>query len=88
MAHTHDHEMVSIYPFTDDEVDELLTNANECVLMWGTKDGWPVGVNGLRIAKPVFGSIDEKKAKSEEQGSVRGSESSTDFSLKYPFTWL
>ena len=21
-----------------------MTNANECVLMWGTKDGWPVGV--------------------------------------------
>ncbi len=44
MAHTHDHEIVSIYPFTDAEVDQLLTHANECVLMWGTKDGWPVGV--------------------------------------------
>ena len=44
MAHTHDHEIVSIYPFSDQQVDELMTNAAECVLMWGTKDGWPVGV--------------------------------------------
>lgn len=44
MAQTHDHEMVSIYPFSDDEVDALMNNSNECVLMWGTKDGWPVGV--------------------------------------------
>ena len=41
---TNDHEMVSIYPFSDEEVDQLMTNAQECVLMWGTKDGWPVGV--------------------------------------------
>jgi general stress protein 26 len=44
MARAHDHEIVSIYPFTDDEVDQLLTHSNECVLMWSTKDGWPVGV--------------------------------------------
>jgi nitroimidazol reductase NimA-like FMN-containing flavoprotein (pyridoxamine 5'-phosphate oxidase superfamily) len=44
MARTHDHEIVSIYPFTDAEVDQLMTNGNECVLMWSTKDGWPVGV--------------------------------------------
>ena len=44
MAKTDDHEMVSIYPFTDDEIDQLMTNAGECVLMWATKDGWPVGV--------------------------------------------
>lgn len=44
MVQTHDHEIVSIYPFTDDEVDALMTNANEAVLMWATKDGWPVGV--------------------------------------------
>lgn len=44
MAQTHDHEIVSIYPFTDGEVDQLMNNSNECVLMWGTKDGWPVGV--------------------------------------------
>ncbi len=44
MAQTHDHEIVSIYPFTDEEVDQLMHNSSECVLMWGTKDGWPVGV--------------------------------------------
>lgn len=44
MAQTLDHEMVSIYPFSDDEIDQLMNNSNECVLMWGTKDGWPVGV--------------------------------------------
>lgn len=44
MAQTHDHEIVSIYPFTDAEIDELMTNSVECVLMWSTRDGWPVGV--------------------------------------------
>ena len=44
MARTHDHEIVSIYPFSDDEVDELANHSQECVLMWATKDGWPVGV--------------------------------------------
>ena len=44
MAKTHDHEIVSIYPFTDEEVDQLMVNSVECVLMWATKDGWPVGV--------------------------------------------
>ena len=44
MAQTNDHEMVSIYPFSDDEVDSLMNHSNECVLMWATKDGWPVGV--------------------------------------------
>ena len=44
MAQTHDHELVSIYPFSEDEVDQLMQHSNECVLMWGTKDGWPVGV--------------------------------------------
>ncbi|NND68542.1 MAG: hypothetical protein HKN19_13220 [Halioglobus sp.] len=44
MAQTHDHEIVSIYPFTDEEVDALMNNAVEAVLMWSTKDGWPVGV--------------------------------------------
>ena len=49
MARTHDHEIVSIYPFTDDEVDQLMNNANECVLMWATKDGWPVGVTHAHV---------------------------------------
>ena len=44
MSKTEDHEIVSIYPFTDEEVDTLMNNASECVLMWSTKDGWPVGV--------------------------------------------
>jgi len=44
MVQTLDHEMVSIYPFSDEEIDQLMTHADECVLMWGTKDGWPVGV--------------------------------------------
>ena len=44
MTQTHDHEIVSIYPFSDEEVDLLMNNSNECVLMWATKDGWPVGV--------------------------------------------
>lgn len=44
MSRTHDHEIVSIYPFSEDEVDSMLNNSSECVLMWSTKDGWPVGV--------------------------------------------
>ena len=44
MAKTDKHENVSIYPFTEEEIDQLMTNAGECVLMWATKDGWPVGV--------------------------------------------
>ncbi len=44
MAQTHDHEIVSIYPFTDEDIDQLMNNSVECVLMWATKDGWPVGV--------------------------------------------
>lgn len=43
-AHTTDHEIVSIYPFNDAEIDELMLNSGECVLMWSTQDGWPVGV--------------------------------------------
>jgi hypothetical protein len=44
VAQAHDHEIVSIYPFSDAEVDQLLNASNECVLMWATRDGWPVGV--------------------------------------------
>jgi len=44
MSRAEDHEIVSIYPFTDEEVDALMNAAGECVLMWSTKDGWPVGV--------------------------------------------
>lgn len=44
MEQTTDHEIVSIYPFSEAEVDQLMQSAGECVLMWSTKDGWPVGV--------------------------------------------
>jgi nitroimidazol reductase NimA-like FMN-containing flavoprotein (pyridoxamine 5'-phosphate oxidase superfamily) len=44
MARTHDHEIVSIYPFSEAEIDQLMNASQECVLMWATKDGWPVGV--------------------------------------------
>jgi len=44
MATTLDHEIVSIYPFTEEEIEQIMHNSNECVLMWSTKDGWPVGV--------------------------------------------
>ena len=39
-----EHEVVSIYPFGEQEKEELLTKARECVFNWSTKDGWPVGV--------------------------------------------
>ena len=39
-----EHEVVSIYPFTNDQREDLLTKARECVFNWSTKDGWPVGV--------------------------------------------
>ena len=41
---THDHEIVSIYGFSMKQIDQLMTDARECVLMWATRDGWPVGV--------------------------------------------
>ena len=44
MSRATDHESVSIYQYTDEEIDQLMTKAGECVLNWGTKDGWPVGV--------------------------------------------
>jgi len=44
MAQTNDHEIVSIYPFSEEDVENLMTHAIEAVLMWSTKDGWPVGV--------------------------------------------
>lgn len=44
MAKATDHEVVSIYRHSDEQIDRLMTKAPECVLMWGTKDHWPVGV--------------------------------------------
>lgn len=40
----HDHEIVSIYGHSEEQIEQLMTRAPECVLMWATKDGWPVGV--------------------------------------------
>ncbi len=45
MSGMRDHEVVSIYPFNEEEVDTLMATAIESVLMWATKDGWPIGVN-------------------------------------------
>ena len=44
MSKATDHEVVSIYRHSDEQIDALLTKAPECVLMWGTQSGWPVGV--------------------------------------------
>lgn len=44
MSRATDHEVVSIYPHSPEQLDRLMTMAPECVLMWGTKDHWPVGV--------------------------------------------
>ena len=44
MAGVQDHETVSIYPLDEQQREQLLTNASECVLNWSTRDGWPVGV--------------------------------------------
>jgi general stress protein 26 len=38
------HEIVSVYPFDEQQIDQLMTDARECVLMWATQDCWPVGV--------------------------------------------
>ncbi len=40
----HDHEIVSIFGHSEEQIEQLMTCAPECVLMWATKDGWPVGV--------------------------------------------
>jgi hypothetical protein len=40
----HDHEIVSIYGFSEEQISSLMTHTSECTLMWGTRDGWPVGV--------------------------------------------
>ena len=40
----HDHEVVSVYDHSEEQKNEFLTRAPECVLMWATNNGWPVGV--------------------------------------------
>ena len=42
--HPEDYEDVSVYTLDDDDEAELLSTTRECTFMWGTKDGWPVGV--------------------------------------------
>ena len=44
MAGVEDHETVSIYPLSEEQIEQLMTNAPECALNWSTRDGWPVGV--------------------------------------------
>ena len=39
-----DHEIVSIYGYSEAQIERLMTDASECVLMWATRDSWPVGV--------------------------------------------
>ena len=51
MSGMRNHEVVSIYPFSEEEVDTLMGTAIESVLMWATKDGWPVGVNHAFIRR-------------------------------------
>lgn len=38
------HESVSIYQFNEEEINLLMSRAEECALNWATKEGWPVGV--------------------------------------------
>ena len=40
----HDHEVVSIYGHSEEQKNQLMLRAPECILMWATRDGWPVGV--------------------------------------------
>jgi general stress protein 26 len=40
----HDFEDVTGYPLDADAQEELLRTQNECAFVWGTRDGWPVGV--------------------------------------------
>jgi len=32
------------YPFSEQQIDKLMSHAFECALNWTTADGWPVGV--------------------------------------------
>jgi hypothetical protein len=32
------------YPFSEEQIDQLMSTAFECALNWTTQDGWPVGV--------------------------------------------
>ncbi|MFN0096499.1 MAG: pyridoxamine 5'-phosphate oxidase family protein [Dehalococcoidia bacterium] len=41
---SNDHETVSVYPLSDEQREDLLTRASECVVNWATKDNHPIGV--------------------------------------------
>lgn len=43
-AHPEDYEDVSVYTLDDEDEAQLLNAQRECTFMWGTRDGWPVGV--------------------------------------------
>ena len=49
MTRDTDHITVSIYPFSDEQVDLMMNATQECVLMWSTNDGWPVGVTHTHV---------------------------------------
>jgi len=34
----------SMYPLSEEQIDQLMNQAWECALNWTTSDGWPVGV--------------------------------------------
>ena len=44
MAELQDYERVSIYQLDPDVQEKLLSSHRECVFMWATKEGWPIGV--------------------------------------------
>src|SRR3954468_8851727 len=44
MTRIENYEDLTTFFLDDPDVDALLDAANECVLNWSTRDGWPVGV--------------------------------------------
>ena len=48
---SHDHEIVSIYGYSQEQINLLMEKASECVLMWCTRDSWPVGVTHAYVWK-------------------------------------
>ena len=89
MPQTHDHEIVSIYPFSEDEVEALMGNAIEAVLMWSTKDGWPVGVTHAFIWRDgkiwlTFASHRHRAAAIRRENRVSVNVSSASYSPSAP----
>ena len=48
---SHDHEIVSIYGYSEAQINKIMEDASECVLMWATRDSWPVGVTHAYVWK-------------------------------------